>query len=160
MSHLYEMREKLLQGEIGELFLDDYFRRWYRIMPATPYQQRLGIDRLFFRRDNGIEYAIEYKCDATSARTGNAFIETVSVDNQDKPGWAIYCQADFIIYFVDGCGPAYVIRPEQIREKLPAWQSQYPSRAIPNKGYKTIGLLVPLTQLKPISQIVLPIMRN
>ncbi len=156
----YEFETQLRQGESGELFLDDYFCRWYQILPASPEQQREGIDRIFIRRDNDVEYAIEYKCDKTAARTGNAFIETISVDSQNKLGWAHYCQADFIIYFVDGCGPAYVISPERLRAQLASWTDCFQRRSIPNKGYNTVGLLTPLGELERLARVVLPISRD
>ena len=43
----YDFRERLTAGEQGERRLDAFFRQWYSILPATPTQQRQGIDRIF-----------------------------------------------------------------------------------------------------------------
>lgn len=156
---MYIFSKQLRIGKKGEGMLDDHFSKWYEIEPATRKQERRGIDRIFTRRSNGRRYAIEYKCDKTAAQTGNAFVETVSVDSAGKPGWALTCSADFIIYYIVGRGPAYVIRPKEIKRRVKRWGRQYPKRAIPNKKngqrYNTIGLLVPLFEFERIAYDVL-----
>jgi hypothetical protein len=156
---VYDFKERLKFGEKHERFLDRYFGDNFTIEDASGGDQRRGIDRYFTDRRNGKTYSIQYKSDETAARTGNAFVETVSVDRDSVPGWAHTCQADFIVYYVVGCGPAYVIRPGSIKKKLPEWAKKYPSRSIPNKGYgrkgyNTIGLLVPLVELERIAHTV------
>lgn len=155
---VYSFFERLGFGQQGESFLDKHFSKWYDIKPATRAQQRKGIDRIFTA--NGRSYKVEYKCDATAARTGNAFVETVSVDSAGKPGWALTCSADFIIYYIVGIGPAYVIKPGEIKKRVKRWEGQYQSRKVPNnkggKKYNTIGVLVPLSEFEAIAYQVLP----
>lgn len=156
---IHDFFQSLGFGKDGESFLDKHFSKWYDICPATRAQQQKGIDRVFTRRDDGRRYTIEYKCDATAARTGNAFVETVSVDSAGKPGWALTCSADFIIYYIVGRGPAYVIRPKEIKKRARKWERRYPKRTIPNKKsgyrYNTIGVLVPLAEFERIAYDVL-----
>lgn len=151
---MYSFEKQLKQGKKHEMFLDDYFRDRFEIEEASMDEERLGIDRYFIDRRNGRRYAIQYKADKTAARTGNAFVETVSVDSNNTPGWAHTCTADFIIYYVVGCGPAYVIRPDEIRERLSHWQRAYRERRIPNDGYHTVGLLVPLDEFERVAYTI------
>lgn len=151
----YDMRRQLKQGEAAEKYLDSYFVDEFDIRPATRDQQRAGIDRIFTRRSDGKKWSVEYKADKTAARTGNAFVETVSVDTANKPGWAYSCQADFLFYYVVGIGPLYIIRPRDLRRQMDKWRSLYPERRIPNGSYHTIGLLVPLHEFEKLAAQIL-----
>jgi hypothetical protein len=144
----YDMRTQLRQGEAAERYLDTVFGHDFDIRPATREQQRAGIDRIFTRRSNGDRLKIEYKADKTAGRTGNAFVETISVDTANKAGWAYTCQADYILYYIVGIGPVYVLRPGDIKRRVERWKKQYPSRKIPNGRYHTVGLLVPLDEFE------------
>lgn len=151
----YDMRQQLKEGESAEMYLDSFFQDEFAIRPATRQQQRVGIDRIFTRRTDGREWAIEYKADKTAGRTGNAFVETVSVDTANKPGWALTCTADFILYYIVGIGPLYILRPKDIKAKMQEWQRRYPERRIPNGTYHTVGILVPLDEFERLAvQIV------
>lgn len=152
---MYKFQEQLAIGEENEMKLDSFLAKWFDIDRVSQEGQRQGIDRLFTRRDNKVTYRVEYKTDFTASRTGNAFIETVSVDTQQKPGWALHSQADFLIYFLPLDGLIYAIRMPQLRAQLVSWKARYPLRSIPNKGYSTIGLLVPLRELERLAVQVL-----
>lgn len=151
----YDMERQLRQGETAERFLDSYFRDEFDIRPVSREQQRQGIDRIFTRRKDGQELKIEYKADKRAAQTGNAFVETISVDTTGKQGWAFTCQADFLLYYVVGVGPLYILRPGDIKKRVAQWQRKYPARHIPNDGYHTVGLLVPLDEFERIAVQVL-----
>ena len=77
---MYKFQEQLAIGEENEMKLDSFLAKWFDIERVSQEGQRQGIDRLFTRRDNKVIYRVEYKTDFTASRTGNAFIETVSVD--------------------------------------------------------------------------------
>jgi hypothetical protein len=153
---MYAFKAQLTKGEQSEAELDAYFAQWYDIQPVDREQQRHGIDRIFTRKDNGLVFTIEYKTDWTAGKTHNAFVETVSVDTANKLGWAYSSQADYLIYYVPGAGLVYIITFVLLRACLPAWRS-FPVRKIPNKGYNTIGLLVPLNEFEHIATKVLPL---
>jgi hypothetical protein len=144
----YDMNRQLRKGEAAERYLDSLFGSQFDIRRATRAEQRQGIDRIFTRPYDGKEFKIEYKADKTAATTGNAFVETVSVDTDNKPGWALTCQADYILYYVVGTGRVYVLRPKVIQEHLERWARDYPLRHIPNGTYQTVGLLVPLHEFE------------
>jgi len=90
----YTFDAQKARGDAGESFLDQVFATGYEIRPATRAEQRRGIDRIFTRRKTGWRLAVEYKIDYKAAHTGNAFVETVSVDTAGKAGWAYSSAAD------------------------------------------------------------------
>jgi len=82
----YTFDAQKARGDAGEAFLDQVFAADYEIRPATRAEQRRGIDRIFVHRQTGRRLAVEYKTDYKAAHTGNAFVETVSVDAAGKAG--------------------------------------------------------------------------
>ncbi len=151
----YQFDAQLADGLEGEAFLDAVFRRWYRITPATRAQQRQGINR-WFRRDKR-RLSVEYKTDTTAARTGNAFVETVSVDITHTLGWAYTSQADYLAYYIPPDGLVYIIRFDVLRSQLPRWERRYPVRRIANEGYHTQGLLVALREFEACAEAILSV---
>lgn len=146
----YDFTTQLADGQRGESVLTDYFRELgYGVKPATAAEQRRGID--FWLTSAGGSQSVEVKTDHTASRTHNAFIETVSVDAAGKPGWAYTCSADVLAYYVPGDGLAYLLKPAAIRAALPAWQRRFGTRAIPNDGYHTVGVAVPLAEVERIA---------
>lgn len=154
---MYSFDEQLKLGQKYERMLDRHFARNFDIEPVTMADERAGIDRYFTDKRNGNRYAIQYKADKTAARTGNAFVETISVDTEHKPGWAISCAADYIVYYIVDSGPAYVIEPSKIKARVEGWEAQYQTRRIPNKGYHTVGILVPLDEFERLAYKVVNI---
>lgn len=154
---MYNFDVQLAHGESGERFLDKFFSDKFEIHPATRHQQRQGIDRIFKNKKTGKILKVEYKTDYLAHRTGNAFIETVSVDSKGKKGWIYTSQADYLIYYVVIDLLIYVITFEALRKLFPNWIKKYPSRKSPNKGYFTHGILVPLTEFEKYSEAVISI---
>ncbi len=147
----YSFKRQLQRGRRAEKFLDSVFADRFQIKEAARNDERRGIDRFFTEYETGKKFAIQYKADKTASRTGNAFIETISVDRANIQGWAYTCQADYIFYYIDDSGPIYVIRPRDLRKKLSRWNRKYQTRSIPNKDYNTVGLLVPLDELERVA---------
>jgi hypothetical protein len=144
----HKFRDQLHEGKRAEAFLDTFFSRWFHIHPVSlDTELRDGYDRIYQRRGNGERLKIEYKADWQAAETGNAFIETISVYEERKPGWAHTSQADMLLYFVPPRGAIYMLPLTAIRFMLPSWKLRYREVPAPNQGYKTYGLLVPLLQL-------------
>lgn len=153
---MYNFNKQLAKGEDSEAKLDTIFALDYIIERVNRDLQRKGIDRIFTRKRTGAVLKIEYKTDWTAAKTGNAFVETVSVDRENKPGWAYSSQADRLIYYIPGDELIYIIAFAILRAQLAAWK-KYKTRSIPNDGYNTIGILVPLREFEHIAEQVLPI---
>jgi hypothetical protein len=151
----YDFRTKLQEGLRAEEFLDRILSSNYRIKPASKSQQRQGIDRIITHVLTGQSWRVEYKTDQTAGNTGNAFVETISVDSRLKLGWAVTSESDLLFYYIPADGLIYVIPFEKLRTQLPRWLRSYPVRSIPNGGYSTHGILVPLHEFEALAQEVI-----
>ncbi len=145
---IHDFRTQLANGQKGEAFLDSFFSRDYTIRPASYSEQRKGIDRYFTHKLTGGRLAVEYKTDHKAFQTGNAFIETVSVDTAGKAGWAHTSQADLLMYYLPEGDLIYIMAMVKLREVLPRWVTYYPKRPAANKEYNTWGLCVPLAEFE------------
>jgi hypothetical protein len=155
---MYRFRQQLSLGAQGEAVLDAYFGERWDITPASPSEQRHGIDRWFVSRANpSRRVAVEYKTDHTAGRTHNAFIETVSVDTAGKLGWAYTSAAQMLLYYVPEDERVFVIPLTGLRRALSRWLDRYPKRYIPNEGYHTHGILVPLMELEATARQVVSV---
>ena len=142
--------ESLAAGKKDELLLDQEMAAYVRtIEPASNAEDRAGIDRWMTGMD-GTRFSVQYKTDHQAFRTGNAFVETISVDTTGAPGWAVKCDADYLIYWLPEADLAYVLRPREIAAQLPRWRQLYREASAPNDGYLTIGLLVLLSEFEAI----------
>ncbi len=153
----YQFADQLQQGESYEAQIDAFFRSKFRTVKISTVDrasQRRGIDRVWYDGTDGRTWTVEYKADSLAGRTGNAFIETVSVDTEQRPGWAYSSQASLLVYLVVDPQTIYVISMARLRHKLPRWAAAYPTRQAANDGYNTHGLLVPLDELERIAAAV------
>ena len=160
----YSFDTQKARGDAGEQFLDRWFAAArtcgagtgeYDVQPATREEQRRGIDRIFTHRRTGKRLTVEYKTDYKAAQTGNAFVETVSVDTTGKAGWAHSSEANYLIYFIPGDGLIYILALEVLRRELPRWVREYPLRVAQNEGYATHGILVPLDEFERCAEVVI-----
>lgn len=129
-------------------FLDTYFAaRGWAIAPTTPHEERrLCLGDRHFQRDQTHWY-VEYKSGVQTGYTGNIFLETVSVDTQNKPGWVYTCRADLIVYAAMLNHKLLIFLPDALRSALPELRRQFREVATGNQqnnGYRTHGLIVPL----------------
>ncbi len=151
----YNFKTQLKAGQRSEAFLDTLLSRDFQIKSASITQQRQGIDRILRHYQTGQIWKAEYKSDQTARTTGNAFVETVSVDSKLKLGWAITSEADLLFYYIPGDELVYIIRFDQLRAMLPQWLPKYPARSVANQGYSTHGILVPLAEFEKLAQDVI-----
>jgi len=152
---MFNFKKQLSKGQDKEKYLDAFFSPRFDITEASANEQRRGIDRHFKNKETGARFSVEYKTDWRAAETHNAFIETVSVDTQNKAGWAYTCSADKLLYYIPRDELVYVISLRKLRERLPKWEKQYRALPVKNDGYNTIGLLVPLRELEAIAESVI-----
>lgn len=151
MGKTYGFKEQLLKGKEGEARLDTYFSKWYFVSPVTMDLERKGIDRKF-KRGSIVTYA-EYKTDSLTQKTGNIFVETISVDTLGRLGWAWTCTADLLMYLALP-NTLYVVNPTKVRECIEVWQKAYGVRSVKNKGYKSVGIPVPVREFSKICESV------
>ena len=135
-------------GKDVEAYLDGFFRaRGWTIWQTTPYEERVLCmgDRHFMK--DAMALKIEYKSGIQTRYTGNIFLETVSVDAQQKPGWVYTCKADFVFYAALLNGEILIFTPNILRDCIEYLKAMFPqsqTRHRQNDGYNTHGVLVPL----------------
>lgn len=87
MTNVYGFHHQLNAGKRGERFIDSYFADAYKIyQPDLSFEKIAGIDRIWTDKRDKRVLGVEYKTDETAIKTGNVFLETISVasENQDK----------------------------------------------------------------------------
>lgn len=161
----YDFNRQHSFGKDAEQFIYQAFQTRFNVIPAPGYLQQAGVDFTFTDRLTSTVFKVELKTDTRAHRTGNAFIETVSIDRegqQPRPGWAFTSEADFLLYFVPYSMPRRIYRValSDLREQISRWQADYEERRIPNTdaargNFNTVGILVPLDKLSAIAQEVI-----
>lgn len=140
-------KEQFKNGKDVEAWLDKYFRlRGWAITQTSAYEERvLHLGDRHFRKD-GQAFLIEYKSGIQTFYTRNIFLETISVDANQTPGWVYTCRADLIFYAALLNKKILVFRPGSLRRHMERLKARYPevaTRHHQNDGYNTHGLLVP-----------------
>lgn len=143
MKPVRTFHSQLAQGEQAEHVLDRWVAARFGAVPqpVEMEQQRQGIDRQVGGQ------TVEYKADSQGHRTGNAFIETISVDRTGKPGWLWTTQATWVIYWLPGDGRGWLLAPAALRDRAWEWTRRFRLKVSSNPSYHSYGLLVPLTEL-------------
>lgn len=150
----HDFQTKLLEGERWELALDNFFSKWYTIQPVDRQGQRAGVDRLWTRPDGSV-LRIEYKADSVCWRTGNVFLEVVSVDTSGKTGWVWSSQADLLVYLMPQVGKAFLVEMAALRWAMGEWSWKYPTKTADNGTYRTHGVCVPIWEFWGIAAKVM-----
>lgn len=152
----YHFKTQFADGLAYEAALDRFFGRWYTIRRVGRDLERIGIDRIF-RDANNVLSTVQYKGDDAAARTGNFFVETVSVDTDQTPGWIYTTCANYFVHYIPSKARATVYETLKLRDAFQTvWSKLYPSRAVANLrdgqvAYHTHGVLVPLTVAEAIA---------
>jgi hypothetical protein len=141
-------KQQFKTGKEVEAYLDDYFsRRGWQIERTTDHEERglcLG-DRHY--RQPGMHLYVEYKSGIQTFYTGNVFLETVSVDTENKPGWVYTCKADYIFYAALLNGEILIMLPNKLRAEIEALKRRFRTVKTSkgqNETYNTHGVIVPL----------------
>ena len=154
---IYDFASQMKQGQKGEQEIISHLTaKGWHCRSSTRDEQRQGIDLIACKSD--FCRSIEIKSDRRASNTGNAFIETVSVFKDDKiikKGWVYTCQAQYLFYYLPQDLLIYCFKPINLVKYCDRWAKQYRTVSIPNRGYKTKGILVPLHELESTaSQII------
>jgi hypothetical protein len=157
MTKVYDFGTQLDRGKFFEQHVDAYVSEFLgqEVTEASMDQERIGIDRIWKSRSTGAILTAEIKADEQGQRTGNAFIETVSVERDglvDKYGWAMTSYAQVLAYYLPLKGQIiFVDMPTFKRRFFQQWFNTYPSREIKNKTYVGHGTLLPLRHLEDMA---------
>lgn len=148
---MYSFQGQLNRGENYECVLDEYFSKKLKVEKVSMSAQKSGIDRVFTTCGKSkYRYSVEYKSDELTKKTGNVFIETVSVDKDEKPGWAYSSCAQMLIYYTVGMNKVYAIPMLTLKNLVPLWVEKYEEKPVQNNGYKTYGVAVPLGEFAAV----------
>lgn len=131
------------KGLAGEAALDSLLLGLGKMEEATREQQRAGIDRILTGH-GGRRLTIEYKTDYKGDKTGNCYIETLSVSVSNKKGWAYTSTADRILYLMADSGTVYCLEPDEVRKLIDKWIEKYRTVRVYNQNYYGEGVLVPV----------------
>ncbi len=136
---MYDFKEQLKIGEVGERTLDAHFSKFYKIQAVPMELQLLGVDRIFFN-PKGSRFTVEYKTDLIATTTRNFFLET---QVNGKSGWLWSSVAQLVIYYVPPM--AYILSLVSLRQDVQMEVIKgTPSKPVENDGYTAEGLLVPI----------------
>lgn len=148
MSNGFTQSPQFKRGMSVEAWLDKFFAgRGYAIRRTTAHQERrlhLG-DRIFTK--GGHSHFVEYKSGIQTYYTGNVFLETISVDRDNVPGWVYSSRADHVIYAALLNGRILIFHPARLRGVIEVLKRQFREVKTSygqNRGYNTYGVIVPL----------------
>lgn len=150
---VHDFKEKLAESQETSKILDDHFSNEFFILPTPLDLDKRGVDRVYIDKEDMKPYTVEYKQDSRCKDTGNAFVEICSVYREEceKQGWAHTCCADYLLYH-DVCNNVvYIIPVESMRGVLAGWISSYGRGRAYNKGYHSVGVLVPMQEFTKIA---------
>lgn len=150
----YNFEEQLNIGLDGESNIDKFCVRWCYVYPAGMELQRMGIDRILINRETGTPITIEYKTDWTTFNTGNIFLETISVDTTNKPGWLYSSKAGVLVYYIPQTGKLYTVRFSKLRAYFIPRVDNYRKVSANNGTYNTWGILVPLNEFEKVCESI------
>jgi len=149
---MHGFADRLADGQTHEVTVLGWLEQWYDWKPAEQIDDSaFGIDYHLTNRTDSSKLSIQIKADTVASRTGNAFIETVSVDTYGKPGWVFTCQADRIFYYLPFSGTLFILKPDVLQRMAYTWVEDYGIRTAANDGYHTYGCPVPLTIVESVA---------
>lgn len=138
----HNFKTSLNKGQVGEEFL---LKNW-------PELKRLDGRNADFEFPDGktLELKTDYYC---MTKTDNLFIECISNNTKNTPGgpWqAASKNIDFFAYLYIKNSVVLLFDTRALIDFLD--KAAYPERRIPNKGYVTIGFLVPRSDVEHLAQ--------
>jgi hypothetical protein len=145
----YEFKKQLNLGKRGEWVMEKYHAAVYKIETVGMKSERAGVDRIFTHRKDGKVYKVEIKTDFLAQKYGNIIIETVSVDTENIPGWALTSTSDIIIFYLWHKQEVLYFRTAHLKKMVAVWKGMYGETArIRNKNYHTIGIKLPCSEAR------------
>lgn len=158
----YDLQEQLELSRQRDHEIDKHVKNVWLVNTVNRDFERAGVDRIWTHRDSGMRWSVEYKHDTLAHKTGNVFVETVSVDTAGKKGWAYTSTAQLLVYYVVEGEYAFIARMHEIRRRLPGWERFYKAKHATTtdragNAYKTWGVLIPLQTFRAASEKVVPV---
>lgn len=147
MKPVRTFAQQVHTGAAAEAKLDRWAEQRFGEPPeqVDMAMQKAGIDRTVA----GI--TLEYKADSQGHRTGNVFLETISVDRTGKPGWVWTTEADWVVYWLPASGDGWLLAPAALRDRIWDWSRRFRVKVSSNPTYHSYGLLVPVGELEQVA---------
>lgn len=151
----HNFKDNCKQGADDAEAVVKYLSNNWEVYPASHKDEYRGIDYwIQHKRCDKYFLSIEVKSDRKASSTGNAFIETIQDVEDDRLGWAYYCEADFIFYYLPLRGSVIIVSPDKLRKHLVEDWTGYKTVNVDTSYYgtefTTQGKLIPLHELRRI----------
>lgn len=151
MTHDFATSLRKSQDQADAPWWEQVYRRAFPSFSTMSYvgdcpAQRDGVDRLVVT-STAHTYRIDEK--VRSRDYDDFFLEFWSVKEQRKPGWVAQdLAADFIAYAFIPSQRCYLLPFPSLRSAWASnrveWVSRYSQKNVPNRGYTTVGVPVPI----------------
>jgi hypothetical protein len=118
-------------------------------------QQLRGIDQVISPVPWLPDYQFTGEDKVRDRSLGDVFLEFLSNDQRNVPGWAVYCMADLVLYAFFPSGRAYLLPMQAVRGIMlqRGMRGQLYRHIVPpakNPGYRAFGFAVPAEILCPM----------
>lgn len=152
----------LARGEAGEDLVHAFMQETYgyEIEYVGRAEQRMDWDAIYTNPTTGNRVSVSIKTDERAGDTGNVFIETVSVHQNGRDvrlGWAHECKADVLLIWLPRQRSLLVLMPMRLADMVDSWRQTYREVRVPNDGYETLGMPVPIGKVEAIAEKVIAI---
>lgn len=135
-------------GKSNEDKIANYFTNdGWTVTQLSQYDERklkLG-DKHFAK--GSCSFNVEIKQDGKAAYTGNLFLEIVSVNVANVAGWMETTNSAYVITSIPPLNKILIFRTDVLRDNIDDLKSKFkvlPTRKELNKGYRSLGIIVPL----------------
>lgn len=149
MGKVYRFDEQFALGQVAEEFIKHELETRFKVAvsEAPRSLQSLGID--FILQQNNKRYSAELKTDFRAHQTGNAFVETISVQDPETDevkayGWYYTSVAQVLLYYVPGINILFLVDMYKFKTLS---LDNYITKVIRNKTYVGRGKVIPLAEL-------------
>lgn len=155
MNYFERSLELSLEVRRNEAFDQLYYRKFPTLkkVESIDYEtdreaQLKGMDKKLYFGDGSVK-TVEEKVRLTAYN--DIFLEVMSNDKKKKLGWLYTSQADYLTYFIEPTGMAYVLPLLLVRmawvTNKDLWQLKYKKVVARNPNYNTIGYPIPVDVL-------------
>lgn len=136
-------------GKSNEDKIANYFTKdgWTVTQLSQHDERKLKLgDKHFSKGD--CSFNVEIKQDGKAAYTGNLFLEIVSVNVAGVAGWMETTNAAYVVTTIPALKKILIFRTDVLRDSIDDLKSKFkvlPTRKELNKGYSSLGIIVPIT---------------
>lgn len=159
---IYSFEEQLAKGKEWEKKLSISIQKTmgegYKVVYLPDHAEFYpeGFDMAVYCKTTETTMLLEVKTDFQAHKTGNAFLETISVcrgGKMEKAGWMETSKADAVVYIIPELKRGVFIKMDDLRDILKDAPIPYPFKECRNNTYSSYGFLVPIKKLMEVGSI-------